>query len=154
MVVKDKVPNLNLFSYILCYAILCVTATVHASYKDDIGFTQLMLEEGGNIPDGSGIPVTQAEAASSVVVSDPVYLPDLNAPEFSSKTITARSGAATGKYSSHATAVARTFYGNASSITPGISLVDAYWSDHWMRTAFLTPGGDVKPLVSASRSSA
>jgi len=104
-----------------------------------------------NTPDGSSIPVTQAEASTSEDNNPPFYLPDWNDAQFSGKTISDLSGLASGTFSSHATSVGKTFYGNTSSISSGIIFIDAFWADHWLSSGFLSPGGDAKPLVSSNR---
>ena len=150
LVMKNKSPCLYSFSGSLSCLLLCISASIHAGYKDDIGYTQLISEQGVIIPDGSGVPVTQAEASTAGSGNPAVFLPDGSHLEFSSTTITDKSGSTTGTFSSHATSVGKTFYGNASSVAPGISLVDAFWADHWLQDGFLLLGGN-KPLVSSSR---
>jgi len=148
------VKNISHCSYpvsgILSCLLLCISVSIHAGYKDDIGYTQLMSEQGVNTPDGSGVPVTQAEASTAGSGNPAVYLPDGSHSEFSSTTITDKSGAPTSTFSSHATGVGKTFYGDASSIASGISLVDAFLADDWLQGGFLRSGG-MKPLVSSSR---
>jgi len=131
-----------------------MSVSIHAGYKDDIGYTQLMSEQGVNIPDGSGVPVTQVEASTAGSGNPAVYLPDGGHSEFSTApvtTITDRSGSTTGTFSSHATGVGKTFFGNASSISPGINLVDAFWVTHWLQSGYLLFGNASKPSVSSSR---
>jgi hypothetical protein len=138
---------------------LCVHGAVWPGYKDDIGYSRLVAEQGANTPDGSGIPVSQAEAATAFVPIPPstdpgypVYLPNVADSQFSGKTISAQSGTESGQYSGHATSVGTSFYGNTSSIVPGIKEIEAYWADHWLQGGFLRYGyGSDKPLVSASR---
>lgn len=150
LVVKNTSPRTCSVSGILSCLLLCISASIHAGYKDDIGYTQLKSEQGVNIPDGSGVPVTHAESATSFVGNNPVYLPDSSNSEFSGKAITAKSGLDAGTFSAHATGVGRTFYGSTSSIAPGINLVDAFWADDWLQDGFLRLWG-MKPLVSSSR---
>jgi len=120
---------------------MCISASIHAGYKDDIGYTQLMSEQGSNTPEGSGIRVTQAEASTAGRGNPAVYLPDGSNSEFSGKTITDNSGSTTGTFSSHATSVGKTFYGNTLSVASGISLVDAFLADHWLQDGFSAWGG-------------
>ena len=147
---KNICPRFLPVSYIFSCLLLCISASVYAGYEDDIGYTQLEFEQGGNTPDGSGISVTQVEGAQSFVGNDPVYLPDPGVFQFIGKTITVKSGSASGAYSSHASGVGTSFYGNTSSIAPGISLVDAFWENGWVQGDFLRYGG-LKPKVSSSR---
>ena len=147
---KNKSPRPRLISHIFYCVLLCIGTSTHAGYKDDIGYTRLESEQGINTPDGSGVHVTQAEASTAGTGNPAVYLPDSSNPEFSGKTITDKSGATTSTYSSHATSVGKTFYGESSSIAPGVSLVDAFWADHWLQGGYLRLGGQ-KPLASSSR---
>jgi hypothetical protein len=130
-----------------------------ADYKDDIGYTQLISELGSAAPDGSGVPVTQAEAATSWVDHDndpatpdwPVYLPDPANAAFAGKLISDLTGADFGTYSGHATAVGRRFYGTTTSIAPQITAIDAFLADHWLQNGFLRYGVNNKPRASTSR---
>lgn len=146
--------RLQVFGLIVC-SILNFSAPANAGLKDDIGYTQLLLEEGAGLPDGSSVPVTQAEAATAFVVVDeveyPVYLPDPSHSQFTGKSILVRSGSQAGTFSSHGTNVGKTFYGSTSSVAPGIALVDAYWADDWLQSGFLNVGAAAKPLISSSR---
>jgi hypothetical protein len=126
----------------------------HAGYKDDIGYTRLLIEQGANLPDGSGVHVTQAEASTSGEGNPAVFLPDnVNVAELAGKIVTDQSGSTTGTFSSHATGVAKTFYGNTSSIAAGISAINAYLADSWLQSDFLRFGSvpDKKPLSSSDR---
>jgi len=139
----------SVLGIIFC-ALLNISASTHASYQDDIGYTKLKLEQGLATPDGSGIPVTQTEASTAGSGNPAVYLPDDNQTELSTTTITDKSGTTTSDFSTHATNVGKTFYGNLSSIAPGISLVDAFLADDWLLEGGLRLRG-MKPLASSSR---
>ena len=125
---------------------MCASATIQAGYKDDIGHTQLVLEQGVNTPDGAGIPVTLAEAPGA----NGAYWPNLENTQFSGKTIDPVNGVTAGIYSAHANLVAEAFFGNTSSIAPGISTVDAYDANEWIQGSYLSFGG-LKPLFSSTR---
>lgn len=103
-----------------------------ADYKDDIGYTRLLDEQGTITPNGSGVPVTQAEALSG----DPSnYMPNVDDVQFTGKTITDKSNTnPVDSYSGHANAVGRLFYGSTSSIAPAIDTVNAYDANGWLRT--------------------
>ncbi len=104
-----------------------------ADFKDDIGYTRLLLELGANVPDGSGVLVTQAEA-----LSGDAYMPNVADAQFTGKTITDQSGTnPPGSSSGHATAVGRLFYGNSSSIAPAIDTVNAYDANTWLGSDYL-----------------
>ena len=117
--------------------LLSCSAAAVADYKDDIGYTQLESELGINIPDGSGVAVTQAEASTAGKGNPAVFLPDDGVAELSGKNITDRGGSTTGLFSGHATSVAKTFYGDNSSIAPGVSTINAYLADGWLQSHFL-----------------
>ncbi len=122
-----------------------------ADYKDDIGYTRLVAEQGASSSDGSGVAVTQVEASTAGSGNPAVFLPDAGVAELSSKNITDRSGSTTGTFSGHATSVAKTFYGDISSIAPAVSTINAYLADGWLQPHFLRFGDSLKPLSSADR---
>lgn len=124
---------------------------VCADYKDDIGYTLLLSELGENIPDGNGVHVTHVEALSS-----DMWIPNLANGEFTGKSFQELSTGHPEGYSGHANSVGRLFYGNTSSIAPGITQVDlytaGYGSDHsywppppwqWMGRGFLWAGWSI-----------
>jgi hypothetical protein len=125
-------------------------AAAAADYKADIGYTQLQTELGSSTPTGAGVVVTQVEAGS---VSGGVnyylpFLPGSTAVEFKNKiiipTLTPYG------VSGHATTVGTYFYGNITSIAPGINSIYGYDADNWLLTGFLdTEGG--QPLISSAR---
>jgi hypothetical protein len=101
-----------------------------ADYKDDIGYTRLLDEQGSNTPNGGGVPATQAEAWSG---DPPSYMPNVNDVQFTGKAITDRSSTnPIDSSSGHATAVGRLFYGSISSIAPAIDTVSAYNANGWL----------------------
>jgi len=110
-----------------------------ADWKFDIGYTALQEELGSDLPTGAGVKVTQLEAASGK--------PDPGNAEFAGKTFTLKSSSLI--ISDHATTVGQYFYGNSTSLAPGITSVDCYDATNW-RSSFLGSGTSV-PLVSSSR---
>ncbi len=130
-------------------ALLFCGSAVSADYRDDIGYTALQTELGAGIPSGGNVPVTQAEASTSS--TSPVYLPDPSNSQFTGKAITDKSGVSAGTYSGHATGVGSLFYGNTSSMTPGIKAIDAYLADNWLGTDYLQAGSSLSPSISSSR---
>lgn len=124
--------------------LLCCNGSAVADYKDDIGYTRLLNEQGANTPDGSGVPVTQAEALAG---DPPAYMPNTADGQFTGKTITDKSGTnPSGSSSGHATSVGKRFYGNSSSIAPAISTVNAYDANGWLGGDYLNTGnGHSKP---------
>ncbi len=135
--------NFLLFAVILASATLNLD-TAYAGYKDDIGFTKLQEELDTTLPDGNGIEVAQIEA-------DDVWMPDPFSDQFAGKTITDKSGTSV-VYSGHATSVGNLFYGNTSSITPGINLIDSFSAIDWLQSGFLNTGNHTKkPDVTSAR---
>jgi hypothetical protein len=109
-----------------------------ADWKLDTGYTALQNELGAALLTGAGVKVTQVEAASGE--------PDPSNTQFAGKTFTYKNSLSV---SSHATAVGQYFYGNTTSIAPGITSIDCYDSVNW-RTVFLGSSTSA-PLISSSR---
>ena len=109
-------------------------APASADYRDDIGYTKLQLELGGAMPTGNGVTVSQTEAPINSTAPYN-YLPDTTLSEFSGKTFTTMSPS--GGISWHATPVAQYFYGNSTSIAPGVTSVHNYEADNWIGSGFL-----------------
>ena len=87
-----------------------------ADWKLDIGYTALQTELGSAMPTGAGVKVTQVEASGGK--------PDPSNAAFAGDTFTLKTPGLT--VSSHATTVGQYFYGNSSSIAPGITNIDCY----------------------------
>jgi hypothetical protein len=121
-----------------------------ADYKDDIGYTRLLDEQGTNTPDGSSVSITQAEALSG---DPPAYMPNVADGQFTDKTIFDKSDTnPAGSSSGHATGVGRLFYGNSSSIAPSIGTVNAYDANDWLISGYLnTADGFSKPALVSDR---
>jgi hypothetical protein len=131
--------------------LLGCSGSAAADYKDDIGYARLLDELGvSNIPNGSGVPVTQAEAENTTTSA---YLPDDTDNQFTDKTITDKSKDTTDLSSSHATSVGRSFYGNSSSIAPAIDKINAYNANDWLQFDYLrfNGSGNRQPLVLPDR---
>jgi len=136
------------FIFIPVMFLFCLNGPVHAGYKDDIGYTQLQYELGiANIPNGSGVPVTQAEA-----LYNGAYMPDvLGNTQFDGKTITNVAGGES-SVSDHANGVANFFYGNNSSVAPGITTVNVYDAGYWLGGSYLRANSTkLEPLVVSDR---
>ena len=134
---------------LLCL-LLCGYSASHADYKSDIGYTRLLAEIGGSLPTGVSVEVTQAEADTNTDPAIYSYLPDLANSQFTGKNITDKT-LLSGPYSGHATAVGKNFYGNTSSMAPGIGTIDACLADDWLDTGFLRVTSNFRPLSSPSR---
>jgi hypothetical protein len=109
---------------------LALSAAASADYKDDIGYNQLELELGAAMFTGSGVTVSQVEAAENSN-----YAPDTANPELTGKTFALRSGVSGA--SGHATAVAQHFYGTSTSLAPAITTIDLYEAEEWLRGGML-----------------
>lgn len=120
-------------------AMLCAAiggAPVQADWKDDIGYTELRARIGAALEDGAGVVVGMAEVRYEATENQTKYLPNVTDTQFSGKTITDVTGEnAQDEYSSHATNVARLFFGNTSSISGGVTDVRAYSADDWVFNA-------------------
>jgi hypothetical protein len=128
---------------------LC-SPTADADYRSDVGYTKLQQDLGGSIPDGTGVTVSQVEAA----VGGTLWLPDPANGEFIGKTIIDASLPGTGGISGHATAVGQAFYGTITSMAPGITTISAYESGNWQGNGFLRVligTGGLQPKYSTSR---
>lgn len=114
-------------------SVICTLCTqLNADYKDAIGYTELKtyLElRGIEVPNGNGIKVTQVEASTSQG-DTPAYLPDTTSNEFSGKTIVDLSPG--GDISGHATNVGKLFFGNETSVAPGITDIDTYEANDFL----------------------
>jgi len=129
--------NFLLFAVILASATLNLN-TAYAGYKDDIEFTKIQEELDTTLPDGNGIEVAQIEAGVDA------WMPDPSSDQFTEKEIIDKSGITPGLYSGHATSVGGIFYGNTSSMTPGIKLIDSFSAIDWLQSGFLNTGNNTK----------
>lgn len=113
------------------FLLLLVTVdTVSADWKDDIGFVALQAQLGVGIPTGLGVDVSQVESDVDGGAADN-YLLDIGNAEFSGKTITDAT-ASSATVSNHATTVGRHFFGNTSSIAPGVTNITAYDANDYL----------------------
>lgn len=138
---KTKLP---LFSAILLSTLL--TVEVQAGTLDDIGFTDLKLELGSALPDGSSIAVTQVEAPVSGACA-----PDMTRSEFSNITFNDNTLSVCSGVSGHATSVATRFYGTVTSALTAIGTVDLYEAIDWLSTGFLRTTEGVSPNIVDTR---
>ena len=128
-------------------------APAAADYKADIGYTELAAELGAGRPTGAGVKVSQIEANSGGT-GYYSYMPNPSGSEFTGKTITPTYGNPPNPpytYSGHATSVGALFYGNSSSIAPGITSITSYLADSWLGSGFLKTTWGLQPGVSPSR---
>ncbi|MGO8762808.1 MAG: hypothetical protein ACLP2P_08175 [Desulfobaccales bacterium] len=132
----------RLFVRIIIAGMLVIgwSGSAAADWKSDIGYTALQAELGANMPTGAGVQVTQVEAS--------LGMPDPTNAEFAGKTFTAGNLSLT--VTSHATTVGQYFYGDTTSIAPGITNIECYDATYYTGTAFLNYGS-FTPLISSSR---
>jgi hypothetical protein len=98
-------------------------------FNTEIGFNALTDALGDDLPDGSGVVVSQVEASAGS--ENGPYMPDLEDPEVDGKTIINGSNT-NSDYSSHARGVAQRFYGNITSLTPGITDITVYEAGNYL----------------------
>ena len=120
-----------------------------AGYKEDMGFGLLLSELGGGMPTGSGVLVTQVEARTSYEPSGP-FMPNTAEPQFSGKRILKKTSDSVPGASSHATTVGQLFYGNSSSLSPGVTEIHCYEANHYLTNGFLHYGYAYQPGYSFS----
>ena len=137
----------SLFSAIL----LCTLSSLEsqAGTLDDIGFTDLKLELGSALPDGSSISVTQVEAPVSVACVPNTALAEFNLITFNDYTLGV-TGCTDGLASGHATSVAQKFFGAVTSASTAIGSVDLFETNNWLFSGFLNTYA-VNPGISATR---
>ena len=141
----------------IIFIVFCYSGLATGGYKDDIAYSQLATELGTKVPNGKNVIAIQSEADTSYVDHDdnattsdlPVYLPNKHQSYFYDKSILDITGFRSGSYSSHATSVAKMFYGNRS-IAPAIDTVHTYWADQWLQSNVLNHGTG-KPQSTSAR---
>jgi hypothetical protein len=112
-----------------------MAVAAQASYIDLIGYPELQAELGASVPTGTGVAVMQIEGADT----SSRYMPNTAHAEFVGKTITNATGTSTAT-SSHAQQVGLNFYGNTTSIAPGITSITVYEVNDWLESGFLNYG--------------
>ena len=132
-------------SWVAAALIAAASASAWADFRDDIGYTRLQQRLGASTPTGAAVAVSQVEAFQS----ETAYLPDASHPELIGKTIFPQTPVGTA--SSHATRVARFFYGNATSVAPGVTTIDAYDASTWLFDGLLLAGSSSPPLEEVRR---
>jgi len=113
---------------------LCA-ANAQAGLFEDIGYTRLDSELGVNLPDGTGVKVTQVEGSV-----DGAWIPDVTDVQFVGKTINL---VTTGSvvFSAHANNMGKRLYGTISTSSPGILDIEVFEVMHWLTSGFLNTGG-------------
>ncbi|MDD2758776.1 MAG: thrombospondin type 3 repeat-containing protein [Methylomonas sp.] len=121
---------------------LCVQA--NADYRSDIAYTRLkdeLIASGIAVPNGDGVKISQVEASSSSTTA--IFAPDPNATALVGKsfaypglTSCATLPCLPSEYSSHATGVANTFFGNTVSMAKGINDIHSYEVNQWISSLY------------------
>ncbi len=117
-------------SSLLAVAAFSLIQGATVAIADEIGYDALVARLGASgVPTGATIRVGQVEASTNA--SNTAYHgPDQTNPEFVGKTFTPMSGAP--QVSSHATYVARQYYGSTTSIARGVN-----WIYLWEANSFI-----------------
>ncbi len=103
----------------------------------------------GAMPTGSGVLVTQVEARTSYEPPGP-FMPNTADPQFSGKRLLKKTLDSVPGASSHATVVGQLFYGNSSSLSPGLTEIHCYEANHYLTNGFLHYGYTYQPGYSFS----
>jgi len=133
--------SLAILAWVVAFGLGGVGVLAQA-HKEAVGYDALVAAVGEGLETGAGIQVAMVEAPSGAA-----YLPDMTNAEFLGKTVNDGSGTNSGS-NGHATTVGRYFFGNSSSLTPGISEFSGYEVNHWLSSR-LSPGGSGTPLTEA-----
>lgn len=124
---------------------------------DPFGYDALRRELGNTVPDGSGVAVQLVESSADIKRTvDGVekkigtgFAPNAGSLEFSGKDIRV-SPIVVRDYSGHATGMGGRFFGNISSLAPGITEIHAFESMFWLGVA-LNVGRNRLPLAYPAR---
>ncbi|MFZ1805473.1 MAG: hypothetical protein WAU05_16200, partial [Nitrospira sp.] len=132
----------TLFAIVSWFCLCAASLTLAADFTD-VGYSALQAELGGGTPTGAGVRAAQVEAPINDTSggSAPIFMPNPSDAQFAGKVITAQNGNASGTFSDHATVVGRLFYGNTSSIAPGISQIAGYDANSWFNS-LSSPSGN------------
>src|SRR5687768_5075792 len=135
---------------------MMLAASAHAqSYRDDIGYDDLVDRLGAAVPTGAGVTVMQVEAPTGTDSSNlPIWSPTLGTSSsvFTGVTfdfVTGSSGRSPST-SGHAIGVGNLFYGN-SALASGISAVQLGSASDWLQADFLGVGTAAAPSITTAR---
>lgn len=123
-----------------CSIALSATSALVGDIFEEIGYNDLIARLGADAPSGAGIGVGQVEAALNGA-----YGPNQSDSEFDGVFFTPYSG--TPGTSSHATTVAKNYYGSVTSVAPGITDVHLWEANSWIGTGFLNYGTSSLPAA-------
>lgn len=130
-----------------------VASLASAGYFDDVGISALRDELGAALPTAAGVPVMIVEADRNADPGIVEYAPNPDDPEFAGRNLTVGEGGPRvyAPFSGHATGVGRRFFGQHSSVAPGIDRIAVYSTPNWLGPAFLRLGERRGPKAAASR---
>lgn len=143
----DLIKGFSMRCLTLIFALITLSfadESIAQLWKTEVGWTRLFSEVGAGLENGSGVNVAMAEAAANTGLRPPFgdFMPDITNPEFAGKIIvngTSANNIPTG----HATSVAAIFFGNSSSIAPGVTNVTGYSASDWINNKLgLATGAD------------
>jgi len=114
------------------FLVMFASAQVYGqAYKAEVGFNRLRSEVGAGLSSGADIIVAMAEANVGGVGAH-AYFPTSTDPEFAGKTLVDVSALVGRSNSGHATSVAQLFFGNTTSMAPGVKTVQIYDAENFV----------------------
>jgi hypothetical protein len=134
------------------YLLTAKIPTAVAAWPDEIGLTKLQAELGANMPDGTGVTISQIESENGAAED---YAPVVGSGtvagtgKFQGISFVLKSGASNATF--HASEVGSQLYGMQGfpgarfGAATAISLVDCYGVNDWLATGFLSPAGGGQP---------
>lgn len=138
----------------LAIALLCgaVYADVSATvYGENIGYNLLASEYEGTLPDGAGVVVSmvEADADGNGTNTEHQFLPNSGHAELAGVTITNGSSVTAPTVSSHATGMARRFFGSNLGVASGVTEATVFEADDYLTSVLkvsTSSGSSVEPL--------
>ena len=125
--------NLQISISVVVLAAGASVSLAQDSTFDQIGYTALLERLGAATPTGAGVAVGQVEASDGSN-----YGPNQSSSEFDGVIFTPHSGAPGN--SSHATTVAKNYYGSVTSIASGVTEAHLWEANSWLGTGYLNYG--------------
>jgi hypothetical protein len=119
----------------LCASLLSIpfTPPAFSQYQSAVGYNRLVQElnqRGIPVPNGAGLRVGLVEAR----VGGGAYFPASALPDFSGKSFLNLGPDASPVVSGHANAVGTLFFGNSGSMSAGVTQIDVYEANRFVRT--------------------
>ena len=140
-----------LYSAFVVLALLAPCQVIAQAYREDVGYNRLRNEVGAGLANGAGVTAIYAEANVGGAGTN-TYYPNTADSEFTGKTFVDASGFSPRNESSHATTVGQLFFGNASSMSSGVSNIQVYFADDFVfdKQKSLQAGVNPMPVSSFS----